>query len=157
MIQLNFALGLSLGSFIGLIAVLITVGRYKERFDQMWDVHQKRFFALVEMQMRLGVNEAKQKGIMKNNSPLRLTPEAVEALSPIGPQLRDLYLEKKWPVNDPEKWELPTVEQFLEVWNRFGHEIMDIICDPFGLNQGACLIAAIEYGRQLAAKHQQAA
>lgn len=137
---------------------MVWVGRYLERIDQLWKNRceeirrlEENQNTLGEFQIRRAMMEAQQKGIMHKNSPLRVADEAKLALSPLADRLRKFYIEQKWPIGDIHKFEEPTTDQLIHTYRAFGEEIMEALCMPFGLNEGACVIAAIEYARTLAA------
>jgi hypothetical protein len=154
----TIALGLSGVSATTCVVMVIWIGRYLERIDQLWKSRcdeigrlEDNQNSMADFQIRRAMMEAQQKGLMHKNSPLRVAPEAKIALSPLAERFREFYLSKGWPVGDIHRFDIPTMDQFIAFERNFGKEITDALCMPFSLNEGACLIAAIEYARTLAA------
>lgn len=87
-------------------------------------------------------------GMARINSPLRLTVNCAEAVMPFLGKFIPFYgkLLKKYP---DLKGDALDRMLFLEFEKEFGDFIVEKICIPMGVNQGACLLAIIKSCQQI--------
>jgi hypothetical protein len=69
------------------------------------------------------------------NSPIVVTEEAKSWLDDIAVPLRQLYQKLGRHVSD--------IDVRIEIELRFGDEIVEKVCIPHGIDQGACLVIAL--------------
>ena len=86
-------------------------------------------------QMRRGAAEAITHGIGKMNSPLLFNPDVLAALDPMKERLS---------VFAQENAGVAEVDFFMLLEHAFGDELVTRFCIPFGVSQGACLLAAMQ-------------
>lgn len=86
--------------------------------------------------MRRAVSEAVMTGVAVKNSPVVVNDEAKKWMKPILGPIRDFYksLGRK----------MTEYELMMEIERRFGEQILDEVCIPHGLSQGACLLIAVQ-------------
>ena len=74
------------------------------------------------------------------NSPIRFTEDAIARLDPIRDELIELY--QKDPDRDDD------AKMLLDIEQKFGDVLLNIVCIPCGLSHGACLILAMSVAKQ---------
>ena len=72
--------------------------------------------------------------------PIKVSTEAISWLEELAPALRAFY--RKLGRNISEK------DLAIEIERRYGQEILEKVCIPHGLFQGACLLIAMEVARE---------
>lgn len=125
--------GVSFGTTLSLIIYIIRAsiqyGALKTKVDTMW-----------AFQMRRAISEVTQSGIGTMNSPIRFTEDAIARLDPIRDELIELY--QKDPDRDDD------AKMLLDIEQKFGDVLLNIVCIPCGLSHGACLILAMSVAKQ---------
>jgi len=115
----------ALPNLIGLFYVgAWKMGRIELKVDTMW-----------EFQLRRGIAEGVSKGVLKKNSPISLTEMAEEAIEPLKKELLDFFESLGRRLTD--------IELAIEIERHFGDKIIDTICIPLGINEGTCLVIAL--------------
>lgn len=124
------ALLISLVSILGALAKLfLQVGRLSLQVETLWTFHLER--AKVE---------AVLKGWGKLRSPVELTALAVELIKPyLDSHFLPLYA--KLIAKNPR---ITDQRLFFEFERKFGPLLVEKICIPQGVSQGACLVAVLE-------------
>jgi hypothetical protein len=116
-------------------------GRLELKVETLWN----RSNTWVEFQLRRGLVDAVDKGLVTMNSPVTIKPEARELLTAIKPDL----------IAIAEANPTASVVELAEVIERkLGDTIMHSVCLPLRISSGACLIMALAIvkettGRQL--------
>jgi hypothetical protein len=128
---------------------LTLIGWFHGRISELENQRLTTISALAELnvkvttmwdfQMRRAMSEVVNSGVGKMNSPITFKPEVIKQLDPIKPQLI-IFGEKVKDLND--------IEATLRIEKEFGKQLVDLVCIPFGLTHGACLIAALMVARQ---------
>jgi hypothetical protein len=114
---------------IGAIVVSIVKLSFKQgalelKVDTMW-----------AFQMRRAVSEVVQTNVGTLNSPLKITADAKQRLTPIKKEL-----ETCWSTS----WnKLHLCDVLMEIERLFGHRLLTLICVPCQMSHGACLIVAL--------------
>lgn len=122
-------------SLVGLVYVLgVKFTRLEVKVDTMWD-----------FQMRRAMSEGLREGVLKHNSPIAPTPEALAWLDSLKHELQSFYAKLGKRLSDRDL--------AIEIERRFGRKILEEVCIPHGLFQGVCLILAKEVAKQ---KREQA-
>ena len=106
-------------------------GELKLKVDTMW-----------EFQMRRGMSEARMNDVLRRNSPLKLTDRTREALTPLRDGLHAFYQSITGEI-------LNEMEEFIAVERRFGEVLAEDVCPIINASNGACVWAAMLYGREL--------
>lgn len=119
------AIGGLLISFIRLVA---RFARMELKIDTVWD-----------FQMRRAQSEAVNKGVATMNSPVMVSDEAKQWMAPIIGPIREFYVHLGRRMSDRDL--------YLEIERRFGDQILREVCIPHGLDQGACLLIAVQAAR----------
>lgn len=121
-----------LGSLISIYGTFITnaknLGKMELKVDTLWD-----------FQMRRAATEAVRKGIATVNSPVIVTEEAKRWMAPLVEPIRAFYRKLGRNMTDREL--------YFEIERRFGEQIYQEVCIPHGLDQGACLLIALQAAR----------
>lgn len=106
-------------------------------------------------QIRRSVSEAVDKGILTVNSPIKIrdlhgkqttmeiSDEAKAWMAELSKELRKFYNRLGRNLNDSQL--------LLEIERRYGKEILDKVCIPHGLFEGACLLIAAAVAKEGAA------
>lgn len=100
------------------------IGELEIKVNTMW-----------EFQLRRALSEVVEKRMGTINSPLKLEEDVTKSLAPLKPEL-----EKFWKT---EGQKLSDAEALLKIENKFGDQLLRLICIPQGLTHGACLIVAL--------------
>lgn len=124
-------------SLTGLLILARQYGRLELKVDTLWSSW-----------LRQGLAEGKVSDIIRQNSPLSVSQEMIEALTPLKADLRKFYLSGGNKLSE--------IEQAIEIERRFGPRLVNEVCVPAGKPYGACLVAAMIYGKSFA-KLQQVA
>ena len=101
------------------------LAKMEVKVDTVWD-----------FLMRRAVSEAINVGVAVKNSPIEVTDEAKQWMKPLLASIRDFYRETGGNLTDREL--------ALEIERRFGEQILNEVCIPHRLSQGACLLIAIQ-------------
>lgn len=142
-ISLSFA-----ASSLAVVVVLShKLGDYKRKVDILWKQKEDTDYFLLQN----ALVEAKQKGVLVVNSPLRLSDEVSRILAPLALDLKAFFLNHDWPIGDPMRYDPPEFGRLLELHSAYGDQIEDLMCSTTGATRPAALIGAYEYARQLAA------
>ena len=121
--------GLSGLALAGVAYAITQASRALQKADVMW-----------EFQIRRAQVELLQRGIGAMNSPINISPEARQWLADLADALRDFYNRLGRHLTD--------ADLMMEIERRFGQEIMEKVCVPHGLFQGACLLIAMAVARE---------
>jgi len=121
------AIAAIVGLFVGMLSIFMTVGQLKCQVSTLWEFHVRR-----------GTVEAVKIGWGTVNSPFHISATGFEAALPFLTKFLPFYagLIKKNP-------KMPERELMLRFEAEFGDFIMEQICIPKGVSQGACLIAIL--------------
>ena len=122
-----FAGAAFLVSLFTLLGGAFWMGQLSIKVDTMWD-----------FQIRRGMSEAAKEGIAKINSPIKFTAEAMGRLEPIKIPLQQLAVK------------YPTVKDsdlMLKIEQNFGEQLLKLVCVPYKVTQGACLLLALAVAR----------
>jgi hypothetical protein len=111
--------------------VATVLAEMKVKVNTMW-----------EFQMRRAISEVSSSGMGTINSPITMKPEVIACFGHIRDQLVELNC-------DPNFQALGSVDQLLEIEQKFGGKIFEEICLPNRLSHGACLIAALMVAKQV--------
>jgi len=125
------------GALLGWLAYLhtqvehIKIGLAETRLENktLWD-----------FQLRRGAIEAVGSGIATRNSPLRVRDEFLKHAGSLVEPLQDFYRKLGRPDISPS-------ELAFQIELHFGDQILEKICLPEGVSQGACMIVAIAIAR----------
>jgi hypothetical protein len=103
-------------------------------------------------QLRRGGYEAEEHEIAERNSPLRVLPEAMARLDPIKNELISLWKGAGFPPNgyqdDHEKAMHIEADATILIEQKYGRQLLDLICVPCHVSHGACLLAALAVAKQ---------
>jgi|SRR6266566_259653 len=93
--------------------------------------------------------ELVQTGLARMNSPIELKANCVEAVMPFLSKFIPFYVQvlKKYPNLQGDALDK---QLFIEFEHAFGDFIVEKICIPMHVNQGACLLAIIKSCQQMA-------
>lgn len=126
-----------LGLILGIINVLSVVwlggvkyARLELKTDTMWN------FIMAGAQV-----EARLKGVIHTNSPMRLNREVAQRFGELGRQMRKWYVENNLRRRSDSELSLLLV-------TKFGDSLVEQICLPLNLNMGAALMAAVQICRE---------
>lgn len=97
---------------------------------------ETRIETLWDFQLRRAAVEAVQRGVATVNSPLKFSAEAKSWLGDMADELRSYYRQFGAGLSRTRLAE--------EIERRWGRRIVDEVCVPHGLLQGACLLLAME-------------
>ena len=111
-----------------------------EKFEDRINSIEQRIETLWDFQLRRASVEALSSGIAVRNSPIKVTPEAKEWMQSLAAELRAFYRKMGRTLSTSQLAE--------EIERRFGKEIVDKVCIPHGLFQGACLLIAMEVAKE---------
>lgn len=117
------------GLVIWIVKVASRLSKMELKVDTTWD-----------FLMRRAVSEAISSGVATKNSPVIVTDEAKKWMKPLLGPIKDYY--KNLGRN------LTLSELAMEIERRFGEQILNEICIPHGLSQGACLLIAIQAAQE---------
>lgn len=117
-----------------------------ERTDDRLNRLESKVETIWEFQLRRATIEAVQHGIGKMNSPLVISQEAKEWMGELAVRLREFYRRLGRTLTNSEL--------ALEIERRYGQEIVEKVCIPHGIFQGACLLIAMEVAKEGAAGPQ---
>ena len=110
--------------FISLINFSARFAKLELKIDTLWD-----------FQLRRGRVEAVRQGLATKNSPVTVTEEAKSRIKDLVEPLRAIFINLG---DDPKDRDLAiAIEKY------FGDELVDKICIPLKVSQGACLIIAM--------------
>ncbi len=117
-------------NMLGTIFAFIYFGTYKiarmeVKVDTLW-----------LFQLRRGMIEAEQKGLATYNSPVCLTGKAEEVLEPLLPPVKEFYKKIKGHT-------LGIVDLSMLIEEAFWPDIVEKVCKPVGVSEGACLVLVI--------------
>lgn len=90
--------------------------------------------------MRRAMSEAIHSGVGGLNSPFELKPAAKEWMQVMASDLRAFYAKLGRKLTD--------AELALEIERHFGQRILEQVCIPHGIYQGACLLIAVELAKE---------
>lgn len=154
----NFGLAVLIIVFLGWAGVMIApwIGRRIDRlveyafdatdkvakFDERLSKIEERIENVWNFLLRRAQVEVVKAGVGKKNSPLVIDEEAKSWLSELADDLRCFYQEIGNTLTEAQLAE--------EIEKRWGQEIVDKICTPHGLFQGACLLIAMEVAKSVA-------
>ncbi len=104
------------------------VSRVEGQIENLW-----------QFTLRRASVEAVVKGVGRMNSPLKINEEAKQLLGELSCELKSFYrrIGKT----------LSTAQLAAEIERLYGDEIVQKVCLPHGLFQGACLLIAMEVAR----------
>ena len=124
----------SLAMFVfSILAVLYRMGwrlgRIELKVDTMW-----------EFLMRRAKLEGLRSGLMEEHSALFLSNELKAAFAPLMEHLRAFYTSKGQRLSD--------LDLMLALERNFGEEIVEKICKPLNVTNGACLVGAVKLLRE---------
>jgi hypothetical protein len=105
---------------------IFRMGKLAFQVETLWEFHVRRAYV-----------EAVGKGWASVNSPIHITAAGFEAALPFLAKFLPFYLGMV-------KRHLSEPEMFFELEKHFGDEIMERICIPAQVSQGACLINIIQ-------------
>jgi hypothetical protein len=127
-LTINLALGMSLATALALVVYMVKAsmeyGAMRLQVNTMW-----------QFQMRRAMSEVVASGIGEINSPVIFTKLAVDSLDPIKPDLLTLWNETPKPISD--------LAMLLRIEEKFGDQLLSMVCIPCRLSHGACLILAL--------------
>jgi hypothetical protein len=103
-----------------------------------------------EFQIRRGMVEARSMNILEKNSPIKVTDMA-------KPYLRQFKDELMAFMSEVPFGRMDDVDQFIALERQFGEVVIETICIPLKISQGACILSLMVYGRELLQHHPQAA
>lgn len=130
----DIGLIVSLLNLVGLIYFLgVWKGQIDVRVDTIWDVYVKS-----------ALTDARQAGVLKQNSPLELSDnvnEHFERNAMISKKLLELY-------RFCSKRGMSDSGIIFEFARRFGDEMDEYVCKPLGINFGSALAAALQYCKE---------
>ncbi len=86
-------------------------------------------------QLRRGVSEGIEKGLLVKNSPTKITDKAKALYAALAPALQDFYQRSGVMMTD--------AEMGLAIERMYGQKIVDEICIPNGLKAASCLVIAV--------------
>jgi hypothetical protein len=152
----NFGLAVAIVFFLG-FSIISTARWLAPRFDKFLDRVllflervtndsnrldrlEDRVTAIWDFILRRGSSEVVQKGLGTMNSPLVITDEARSWMKDLAAPLKQFYREVGSKLTPPEF--------ALEVEKKFGDELIQKICIPYGLAQGSCLIIAVQIAQE---------
>jgi hypothetical protein len=118
---------------IGMVAGLVIAGT---RLSARLGVLEFKVATMWNFQVRRGFSEVVSTGIGSFGSPLHFNQEVQSALDPIR---ADLLAFGQAHLNS----HTPDEEALLLLEAEFGDQLLHIICVPFGLSHGACLLLAL--------------
>lgn len=110
-----------------------------EKFEDKIRELEERIDLLWEFQLRRAKVEAKEKGVGEINSPIKISEEAKLWMKELTNELKAFYRKLGRTLSETQLAE--------EIEKRFGKEIVEKVCLPHGLFQGACLLIAMEVAR----------
>lgn len=128
--------------FDRLLQGLTKVDEFDERLLQV----EQRIELLWEFQLRRAKVEALRQEIGTVNSPLKISEEAKSWMKELAHELRAFYRKLGRTLSETQLAE--------EIERRFGKEIVEKVCLPHGLFQGACLLIAMEVAKEMDPKEQ---
>ena len=121
----------------GLVAILGIIwlagwrlAKLEVKVDTMWD-----------FQLRRAVSEGLHQGAMTRNSPVEVTEEAKAWMRPVAQELREFYKRLGRRLDERTLT--------LEIERRYGDRILEEVCIPRGLYQGACLLIAAAVAKEV--------
>jgi hypothetical protein len=121
----------------GLLSLLGTFAYISSRLAKL----ELKVDTLWEFQMRRALSEALNKGVLAQNSPVRITDRARAWFSDaLKTALGDFYREGGYRLGETE------LAQAIE--RAFGDRLAREICIPNNLDSGSCILAAIELARE---------
>lgn len=108
---------------------LIEFAAITVKVDTMWS-----------FQMRRAMSEAVDRKLGTMESPLTFTPEAIAALDPLKDELIEFYKSVPASMSDGEV--------LIEIEQKFGDRLLELVCIPLHLTNGACLLLAYSVAKQ---------
>jgi tetrahydromethanopterin S-methyltransferase subunit G len=125
-------IGIVFGIVVSLFSLYTSVvknakeaGRISMMVDTMWD-----------FQIRRAQTELIKKGLGEINSTFKVSKEAKLWMAPLVGPIRDFYQRIGRQLSEREL--------YVEIEQRFGDRILKEVCIPHGLDQGACLLIAVQ-------------
>lgn len=123
-----------LGTAAGWMTLMLSsrerFAKLEVKVDTLWGFH-----------MRTGANEVITRGIGTMNSPVVIGDEAKAWLRELKFELQKFY-------RGLGRHNLTDSELCLEIERRFGKQLMEKVCIPHQLQQGACLLIALAVARE---------
>lgn len=101
---------------------------------------EDKIMTLWDFQLRRARVEALQAGIGKMNSPFQINDEAKAWIGEMANELRAFYRRLGRLMTE--------AELVAEIEKRWGKELVEKVCIPHGLYQGACLLIAMEVAKE---------
>jgi hypothetical protein len=134
-----FELTIGLGAIPGILSLIGVVwlaafklSAIETKIDKLWKDNE----TWTDFHVRRSWSEIYGKGIATRNSPLHVAPETREWIAPLADKLNAFY--NRIGRNMTQR------ELFLEIERNFGDQLLNEVCIPRGLSQGACIIIAME-------------
>lgn len=125
------------GLILGLINILgvvwlggVKYARLELKTNTMWD------FIMAGAKV-----EARLKGVIQANSPMRLSREVAHQFGELGRQIRKWYIENNLKRRSDSELSLLLV-------TKFGDALVEQVCLPLTINMGAALMAAVQLCRE---------
>ena len=125
---------MSIEQWLALFAFGVTLGGYVMRMSYRLGTLAIKVDTLWEFLMKRGTIEGLERGFLKANSPLAVTPEIRAAFDPIMEELLTFYPADGHKMKD--------LDLMFEMERRFSNKIIEAICIPLHVTNGACLVIA---------------
>ncbi len=110
-----------------------------EKFSERLAQAEDRISLLWEFQLRRAKVEVLTQGIAVRNSPIKIKPGIEEWLGDLAVELKNFYRKLGREMTETQLAE--------EIERRYGKELVEKLCIPHGLFQGACLIIAMDVAK----------
>lgn len=132
------AISLTLGCvsvLSSLVGWIYLVAEVRVKVNKLWRDNE----TWNDFNMQRAWGEAFRMGAATKNSPIVITQQARDWMDPLAAELRAFYRGCKKGISDDELWK--------EIQRSFGQRILDMVCIPYDLSQGACILIAVDVAK----------